>query len=238
MSDPVESFILSSSFGDGETAWEPKKDEENEFVCLFEPVPVRRDDQFDDEGNEEAEAATEEEEYEAEYAAADEPEPPEEPPVDIEAETRKIFEEAFTQGEKAGYEMGLQKVEPLAKRLARHIGELDGFKEQLVTRAHGMALDLALAFAEAVVLRRCNDCEEVVSDMVRKALDICETKSEILIRVRPDDAHHIGYEGNGFVKVVPDDSIREPGFVIETNFGDIDGRISTQIEELKRRVYE
>jgi len=28
--------------------------------------------------------------------------------------------------------------------------------------------------------------------------------------------------------------MREPGFVIETNFGDIDGRISVQMEELKK----
>ncbi len=36
--------------------------------------------------------------------------------IDVEEETRKIFEEAFAQGEKAGHEMGMKKVEPLIER--------------------------------------------------------------------------------------------------------------------------
>jgi flagellar biosynthesis/type III secretory pathway protein FliH len=35
-------------------------------------------------------------------------------------------------------------------------------------------------------------------------------------------------------KILRDDALHEPGFVIETNFGDIDGRVSVQIEELRR----
>ena len=38
------------------------------------------------------------------------------------------------------------------------------------------------------------------------------------------------------IKVVADDTLKEPGFVIETNMGDIDGKISTQIEELKNAL--
>jgi flagellar biosynthesis/type III secretory pathway protein FliH len=59
-----------------------------------------------------------------------------------------------------------------------------------------------------------------------------------VIRVRPDDAKYISSEGNRFLKIVPDDAIREPGFVIETSFGDIDGKLSTQLEELRKRIFE
>ena len=49
---------------------------------------------------------------------------------------------------------------------------------------------------------------------------------------------YISCDGNTFLKVVPDDAIREPGFIIETSFGDIDGRLSTQLDELRKRISE
>jgi flagellar assembly protein FliH len=158
--------------------------------------------------------------------------------IDIEAETRKVFEDAFVQGEKAGHEMGLKRVDPLVKRLNQYISEIEDLKGELFERTRKLSVELALAFAEAIVLRSCEDKKEVITDMVRKALDICEGKSDITIRVRPSDAPYISCGRNAFLKVVPDESLQEPGFVIETNFGDIDGKISTQLEELKKRILE
>jgi flagellar assembly protein FliH len=221
LSDSVESFILCPFMEETEAG---KDEEKDQFVSMFDR-PARF-------------AANDEYEEDKKKAAPDSAPAPVEKPVDVEAESRRIFEEAFAQGEKAGHEMGLQRVEPLAKRLNRYMSDLETFKDQLVERSHAMSVELALLFAEAVVLRSCNDNKEIVAEMVRKALDICDAKSDIVIRVRPDDAQYVIGEGNGFVKVLSDDSIREPGFVIETNFGDIDGRLSTQIEELRKRVFE
>jgi flagellar biosynthesis/type III secretory pathway protein FliH len=166
---------------------------------------------------------------------------PEEAPeeaIDVEAEARKIFEDAFVQGEKAGHEMGLKKVEPLIRRLNNYIMELEGLKGDLRARTEKMSVELALIFAETIILRSCEEKKEIIAEMVRKAMDICEGKNDVVIRVRPDDAQHISSDGNTFLKIVPDDAIREPGFVIETSFGDIDGRLATQIDELRKRIYE
>ncbi len=226
----VQTYTLSE-FSDDEFDIPRKEGRQEEFVSFFEPKDIAHETEeaLAEEGEEEGEGGEEEEE------AA--PEPVEET-VDVEAETRRIFEEAFVQGEKAGYEMGLQRVEPLAKRLTNHITDLEAYKDELLARSRAMAVELALVFAEAVVLRSCEDNREIVDEMVGKALGICETKSNIVIRVRPDDVQYISSGGSEFVRVVPDESIRTPGFVIETNFGDIDGRMSTQIEELKKRILE
>jgi len=156
--------------------------------------------------------------------------------IDVEAIARKAFEDAFVQGEKAGYEMGMKRVEPLLKRLNQYISELADFREELVARSEQMSINLALTFAEVIVLKECEEKRAIVAEMVKKALEICEEKNDITIRVRREDAECISSDGHGYTKVVIDDTMREPGFVIETGFGDIDGRISTQIEELRKKV--
>jgi flagellar biosynthesis/type III secretory pathway protein FliH len=161
-------------------------------------------------------------------------------PVDdtpsIEDQSRKVFEDAYTQGEKAGYEMGMRRVESLAKRLEKQIEEVQAFREELRTRYENMATELALIFAEAIVLRECTDKREILMSMVKKAMDACDDKGEIVIRVRTEDAQYIEGLASNQLRIIKDDSLKEPGFIIETNLGDIDGRISAQFEEIRNTI--
>ncbi|MDD5008474.1 MAG: FliH/SctL family protein [Syntrophorhabdaceae bacterium] len=157
---------------------------------------------------------------------------------DVEDEARKVFEDAFAQGEKAGYEVGMKKVDPLIKRINGYIAELSSFRDDLIRKSERLSTELALTFAEAIVLKECEERREVIMEMVRKAVELCEDKGQILIKIRTEDAQHIPQANIGSLKVVHDDTLKEPGFVIETAFGDIDGRISTQIEELKKEFLD
>jgi len=154
--------------------------------------------------------------------------------IDVEAETRRMFEEAFAQGERAGHDMGMKKLEPLTERLNQYLGSLDSFKQELLGRVEHFATILALTFAESIVLKECADHREVTHSMIRKALEACEERSEILVRLPKEDAWLISAHEATAWKIVPDEELKEPGFIIETKFGDIDGRISKQLEELKK----
>jgi flagellar assembly protein FliH len=156
------------------------------------------------------------------------------PERDIENEARIVFEEAFVQGERAGRDMGMKKVEPLVKRLNSYLSEIASFRKSLVDRAEELSVELALAFTEALVCRECDERRETVLDMARRALELCEEKSNITIRIRREDAQYIASEGMTHLRVIPDDGLKERGFIIETDFGNIDGRISIQLEELKK----
>ena len=154
--------------------------------------------------------------------------------VDPEKEARKVFEDAYIQGEKAGQEMGMKKVEPLIKRLTADIAALSAFKDDLARKAENLAVELAIMFAESIVLKECEEKRDVVISMAKNALEICNEKNGITIRMRREDAGHISEEAVYPMRIVPDDTLKDPGFIIETNFGDIDGTLSTQIEELKK----
>jgi flagellar assembly protein FliH len=146
---------------------------------------------------------------------------------------RTVFEDAYVQGEKAGFEMGMRRAESIAKRLEKQIAEVAAFTVGLRERYEKLSTELALVFAEAIILRECSASREIVASMIRKALEACEERSNIVIRVRNEDAGHLENLATERLQIVKDESLIEPGFVIETNMGDLDGRISTQIEELK-----
>ncbi len=74
--------------------------------------------------------------------------------------------------------------------------------------------------------------------MAKKALELCEERNEILIRIRKEDAEQISPDDVSHLKIIKDDTLKEPGFIIETNFGDIDGRISVQLDELKKEFID
>ncbi|HVN98186.1 MAG TPA: FliH/SctL family protein [Syntrophorhabdaceae bacterium] len=154
----------------------------------------------------------------------------------IEERTRSIFEDAFAEGEKAGRELGMKKVDPIIKRLNSYISELTFFKEDLLERSRNLATDLALVFAEAIILRECEDKRDTVMRMVKKAMELCEERSDIQIRLRKEDAELIAPDETSHLKIIKDDTLKEPGFIIETNFGDIDGRISIQLDELRKEL--
>ncbi len=161
-----------------------------------------------------------------------------EPPPSPEDQARKVFEDAYVQGEKAGCDMGMRRVDAIAKRLERHIEEVTSFKDALEDRYEKLAVELALKFAEVVILRECAEKRDVLAAMIRKAMEICGDKNELVIRVRQEDARYIEGIRSERIKVIADDSLKEPGFTIETQVGDIDGRISSQLEELKSALID
>jgi flagellar biosynthesis/type III secretory pathway protein FliH len=130
--------------------------------------------------------------------------------------------------------MGLNKAAPLIARLNQYLDTLDAFKEEVLSRVERFATALALTFAEAIVLKDCSEHKEITLAMIRRALEVCEEKGEMLIRLPKEDAWLISAQESLTWKIIPDDELKEPGFIIETTFGDIDGRISKQIEELKK----
>ena len=149
---------------------------------------------------------------------------------------RKAFEDAYAEGEKAGRDMGMRRVEVIAKRLERYIEELSSFRIALEGKYEKFAVDLALKAAEAIILRECAERREILAAMIKKAMEMCEENSELVIRVRAEDLRYIETIRSDRVRVIADDGLKEPGFTIETRVGDIDGKISSQMEELRRAL--
>jgi flagellar biosynthesis/type III secretory pathway protein FliH len=164
------------------------------------------------------------------------PGPPDAPAPSLEDLARKAFEDAYAEGERAGRDMGARRVEAIAKRLEKYIEELTSFRVTLAGKYEKFAVELALKASGAIILRECEEHRDILAAMIKKAMEMCEEHSELVIRVRAEDVRYVEAIRSDRIKVIADDRLKEPGFTIETRVGDIDGKIGSQIEELRRAL--
>ncbi len=162
--------------------------------------------------------------------------------VDLE---RKAYEEGFSVGEKAGFELGAQKAAVLFNGINSLLNELSGCKETVFKACESEMLDLVLVIARKVIQREVDVSREIVVDCVRSAMKMIVANQDVVVKVNPKDLDVMQefrpelsrYTGgvNGFV-IESDNRIERGGATIESNFGEIDATISGVLDEIESRL--
>ena len=156
---------------------------------------------------------------------------------------REAYEKAFVQGEKAGMEIGKKKAEPIIDSFYEIIEELSTFREKICDESENELVKLALAISRGIIHQELTLNQEVVINNVKAALKNAIGVGGIKIRVSPLDIEFIreckpqileSIEGSANIVLEEDRGIIRGGCIVETDFGDIDARIESQIEELDR----
>lgn len=133
---------------------------------------------------------------------------------------------------RAAYTAGLQQLEDLAHNL-----------DQTVERSLGEAEDMMVSIVFEAVCKIVGDSlatREGVSAVVREALARTRGKSALVIRVNPLDLELIE-EGSAFGVASEtdwraDDTVPMGGCIVESEYGTLDARIDTQLNQLKRTL--
>ncbi|MGZ4030863.1 MAG: FliH/SctL family protein, partial [Tumebacillaceae bacterium] len=86
-----------------------------------------------------------------------------------------------------------------------------------------------------------------VLDVVREALEEINDVGKIEVRVHPEDFELVNQNREGLRKevpgqsevlVLPDRGVQAGGCVVHTAFGNIDARIDTQLDEVRKALLE
>ena len=160
-------------------------------------------------------------------------------------------QEAKEQGYREGYEQGTQAAEE------QYAGKLDEAeflyrkavddRRQYLFDSEPLIVDMACAVAKKIMNREVTIDREWVLDVVRAALEEIHDAGKIEVRVHPDDFELVQANRNGLRKEVPGqtellvlpDRVVEPGgCVVQTAYGNIDARIDTQLEEVRKALQE
>ena len=135
--------------------------------------------------------------------------------------------------------------EQLAAQLTAAREEINGERERFFREAEPELLKLAIAIAEKVIGREVSEHPDIVLDHIRKSVKRIKDKSELRIRVNPDDLQLVkegraellaSVDGVEKVEVTDDRRVGRGGCVIESPNGTLDGRIATQLRELERTI--
>ena len=154
---------------------------------------------------------------------------------------REAYDKGFSQGEKDGFELGLKKAEKTVVNLERLFEELRALKRELMRSQEKEIVDVVFAIARKIVGDQGLRDESLVQRTVLNALHLAADRSEVSLRIHPDDAQLIERIKPAFfakfkelkhLAVIPDPGVTRGGCLMENSCGEVDGRIETQLEEI------
>jgi len=165
----------------------------------------------------------------------------------FEAERRQAEEQGRAAGRETGFNEGKAEVERLIQRTQTVLERAQDKRAEILEQTEQEIINLVLLIARKVIKVISESQRNVIISNVVQALRKVKGRGNILIRVNMVDlklsTEHIKdfiklVEGAKSIQVVEDSSVDEGGCVIETDFGEIDARIASQLAELETRILE
>jgi len=173
----------------------------------------------------------------------------------LDAETRGAVDgiraEAVRQGTETGreegYAAGMAEVERLIGRTRVVLERAQDKRGEILADTEREIVDLVLLVTRKVVKAISETNREIVISNVVQALRKVKDRGNIIIRVNLSDLklttdHTQNFikmlEGAKSIQVAEDSSVDPGGCVIETDFGEIDARISSQLAEMEARILQ
>ena len=158
---------------------------------------------------------------------------------------KEAFELGFKQGEKAGLEQGQKEIRTFVEKIYEILQEVNETKKYLYTKNEKEIIDFILTVAHKIIKQELISNEEVILSTIKAAMRNMVDSSYIRMYLNPSDLKivqdfrpHIFDSADGLKNIYleEDQNIGQGGCIIETNFGRIDARIESQIEEIEETL--
>ena len=156
-------------------------------------------------------------------------------------------QDGFDKGYKEGYDKGVGEVERLVERMHKILESVMLRREEILQETESQIVELVILMARKVVKILSENQKNVVMANTMAALKKVKTRGTVTLRVNLEDVKLSSEHANEFIQhvekveginVLEDSSVEKGGCIVETDFGSIDARISSQITELENKILE
>ncbi len=160
---------------------------------------------------------------------------------------REAYERGHADGHAKGYDEGHAEVERLVESLHSIITKAIEKRNEIIEEAETQIINLVLLIVKKVIKVISENQKNVVINNVVQALRKLKSRGDVVIRVNLADLELTSEHVKDFMKMVEnvksitvleDSSVDRGGCIIETDFGQIDARISSQLHEIEERILE
>jgi len=171
--------------------------------------------------------------------------------AEIQSKVDKVEKEAFgkghAEGREEGFQEGRQEVERLVDTLQKIVSAAIDKRNEIIQGSETQVINLVLLISKKVIKVISENQRNVVINNVVQALRKLKSRGDVVIRVNLDDVELTSDHINDFMKMVEnvksvtvleDSSVDRGGCIIETDFGQIDARISSQLHEIEEKIVE
>lgn len=161
--------------------------------------------------------------------------------------TKEAHKKGFDQGREEGFKEGKAEVERLVHRLHLILDRAMDKRGQILEQTETQVIELVLLIARKVVKTISENQKNVVISNIGQALRKLKTRSDVIIRVNLADLQLATEHAKDFIElaenaknltVVEDTAVDRGGCIIETDFGEIDARIASQLHELEEKILD
>lgn len=162
----------------------------------------------------------------------------------IEQEAR---DKGYAEGHEEGYKKGSEEVGRLVEQLHTVITKAIDKRNQIIEDSETQLINMVLLIANKVIKVISENQKNVVINNVIQALRKLKSRGDVVIRVNLADLQLTTDHTRDFmdrienvrsITVLEDSSVDKGGCIIETDFGQIDARISSQLKDIEERVLE
>lgn len=156
-------------------------------------------------------------------------------------------EKGYREGHEEGYNIGKQEAERLVERLHIVLTKAIDKRNEIIENSETQLVNLVLLIAKKVIKVISENQKNVVINNVIQALRKLKSRGNVVIRVNLEDLELTTEHTKDFLKMVEnvksitileDSSVDKGGCILETDFGQIDARISSQINEIEEKILE
>jgi flagellar assembly protein FliH len=165
----------------------------------------------------------------------------------VEQIQKEAEEKGRAKGREAGYTEGMAEVERLVQRTHVVLERANDKRAEILAQTEQEIIDLVLLISRKVIKVISESQKSIIVSNVVQALRKVKDRGNIIIRENLADLkltteHTKNFiqlvEGVKSIQVAEDSSVDEGGCIIETEFGEIDARISSQLAELESKILE
>lgn len=180
--------------------------------------------------------------------------------AEAQAQIEEMREKAREEGRKEGYEAGhdegkeaalkeMQEAIKEANEKAMHTLQVarEATDDYMKQAEHDVA-EVVMHVVEKILPQHFLDVPQVILPAVKQALMMVKDQKQINIHVAPDSYEFVLMArdefrsmltgGNAMIEVVSDESLQAGDILIETPNGDVDARLATQMELIRKAVQE
>ncbi len=160
---------------------------------------------------------------------------------------REAYERGYTEGHQKGYEEGKEEVARLIERLHTILTKAIDKRNEIIEESETQIINLVLLIVKKVIKVISENQKNVVINNVVQALRKLKSRGDVVIRVNLADLELTSEHVKDFMKMVEnvksvtvleDSSVDKGGCIIETDFGQIDARVSSQLHEIEEKILE
>ena len=165
----------------------------------------------------------------------------------LEDEKKEAQEQGLNEGREAGFNEGKAEVERLVERTQKILEKAQDKRGEILVDTEREIIHLVLLISRKIIKTISENQRDVIVSNVIEALRKVKTKGDISIKVNLADLELATEHKKDFIdlveavksiQILEDSSVDSGGCIIETDFGEIDARIASQLAELEAKILE